>query len=67
MVFLYHVKVVRDVFEDKCQVWTRFSEAELWEVDLNGLHDLNDISTFGYYEDDKTCAVEREYSKTTKI
>ena len=53
MVFLHLVKVLRYVFEDKCQIWTRFSEAEIWLVDLNGLHDLYDISTSGYYEGEK--------------
>ena len=28
--FLHLVKVVRDAFEDKCQIWNRFSEAKLW-------------------------------------
>ena len=27
--FLHLVKVVRDVFEDKCHIWTRCSEAKL--------------------------------------
>ena len=53
MTFLHLVKIVRDMFEDKCQIWTRCSEAKLLSVDLNGLHDLHDISTFGYYEDGK--------------
>ena len=53
MAFLHLVKVVRDVFEYKCQIWTLFSEAKLLYVDLNGLHDLRDISTSGYYEGDK--------------
>ena len=66
MTFLHLVKVVRDVFEDKCQIWTRCSEAELLLVDLNGLHDLHDISTSGYNEGEKTSTVEREYSKTKK-
>ena len=67
MAFLHLVRVVRDVFEDKCQIWTRCSEAKLSYVDLNGLHDLHDISTSGYYEGKKTSTVEREYSKTNKI
>ena len=50
MAFLHRVKVVRDVFDDKCQIWTRCSEAKLLYVDLNGLHNLHDISTSGYYE-----------------
>ena len=50
MALLYFVKVERDVFEDKCQIWTRCSEAKLFNVDLNGLHDLHDMSTSGYYE-----------------
>ena len=66
MAFLYLVKVVRDVFEDKCQIWTRCSEAKRLKVDLNGLHDLHDISTSGYYEGEKTSTVERECSKTKK-
>ena len=66
MAFLHLVKVVRDVFEDKCQIWTRYSEANLFKVDLNGLHDLHDISTSGYHEGEKTSTVEREYSKTKK-
>ena len=53
MAFLHLVKVVRDVFEDKCQIWTRCSEAKLLYVDLNGLHDLHDISTPGCYEGEK--------------
>ena len=44
---------MRDVFGDKCQIWTRFSEAKLLYVDLNGLHDLHDISTSGYYVGEK--------------
>ena len=47
LAFLHSVKVVRDVFEDKCQIWTRLSEAKLLLVDLNGLHDLHGISTSG--------------------
>ena len=47
------VKVVRDVFEDKCQIWTRFSEAKFFLVDLNGLHDQHDICTSGYYKGDE--------------
>ena len=36
-------------------------------ISLNGLHDLHDISTSGYYEGEKkTSTVERIYSKTTK-
>ena len=35
------------------QIWTRCSEAELLQVDLNGLHDLYDISSSGYYEGEK--------------
>ena len=66
MAFLHIVKVVHDVFEDKCQIWTWCSEAKLLYVDLNGLHDLHDISTFGYYEDEKTSKIEREYSKIKK-
>ena len=53
MTFLHLVKVVRDVFEDKCQTWTRWSEAKHVYVDLNGLRDLHDISTSGYYEGEK--------------
>ena len=66
MVFSHLVKVVCDVFEDKCQILTRFSEAKLLDVDLNGLLDLHDISTSGYYEGAKTSAVERKCSKTTE-
>ena len=29
MAFLQLVKIVRDVFDDEYQIWTRFSEAEL--------------------------------------
>ena len=47
MAFLHLAKVVRDVFEDKCQIWTRCSEAKFLYVDLNDLHDLHNISTFG--------------------
>ena len=54
MAFLHIVKVVRDVFEDKCQIRTRCSEAKLLKVELNGLHDLYDISTSGYYEGETT-------------
>ena len=61
MAFLHPVKVVRDVFEDKCQIWSRFSEAKVLQVDLYGLHD---ISTSGYNEVRKTSTIEREYSKT---
>ena len=50
MAFLHLVKIVRDVFENKCQIWTRCSEAKLFYADLNGLHDLHDISTSGYSE-----------------
>ena len=53
MAFLHLVKVVRYVFEDKCQIWTRCSKAKLLYVDLNGLHDMHDISTSGYYDGDK--------------
>ena len=53
MTFLHLVKVVRDVFEYKFQILTLFSEAKLLYIDLNGLHDLRDISTSGYYEGDK--------------
>ena len=48
MALLHLVKVVRDVFEDKYQIWIRLSEAKLSCVDLNGLHDLYDSSTSGY-------------------
>ena len=53
MAFLRLVKVVRDVFEEKCQIWTRCSEAKFLWVDLNGLHNLHDISTSGFYEGEK--------------
>ena len=53
MAFLHLVKVVCDVFEYKCQIWTLFSEAKLCKVDFNGLHDLRDISTSWCYEGDK--------------
>ena len=66
MAFLHLTKVVRDVYEDKCQIWTRCSEAELLQVDLNSLHNLHDFSTSGYYEGEKTSTIEREYSKTKK-
>ena len=66
MAFLHLVKVVRDIFEDKCQILTRCSEAKLLYVDLNRLHGLHDISTSGYYEGEKTSTIEREYSKTKK-
>ena len=33
---------------------------------LNGLHNLHDISTSGYFEGEKISTVKREYSKTTK-
>ena len=66
MAFLHLVKVVRDIFTDKCQISTRSSDAKLLWVDLNGLHDLHDISTSGYYEGEKTSTVEREYSRTKK-
>ena len=29
MTFVHLVKIVRDVFEDKCQIWTRLSDAKL--------------------------------------
>ena len=61
MAFLHLVKVVCDVFEDKCEIWTRCSEAKLLHVELNGLQDLHDISTSGYYEGEKTSTVESEY------
>ena len=35
-------------------------------VDLNGLHDLHDISTSGYYEGGKTSAVERVFQNNEK-
>ena len=50
MAFLHIVIVVRDVYEDTCQMWIRFSEAKLLLVVLNGLQDLHDISTSGCYE-----------------
>ena len=53
MAFLHLVKVARDVLDDKRQIGTRVSEAKLLKVYLNGLHDLHDISTFGYYECEK--------------
>ena len=54
MAFLHLVKVVRDVLGQ-----IRCSEAKLLYVDLNGLHDLHDISTSGYYEGGKTSTIER--------
>ena len=59
MVFLHLVKIVRDVFEDWYQIWTRCSEAKLLYVDLNGLHNLHDISTSGYDGGEKTSTVEK--------
>ena len=53
MAFLHLVKVVRDVFEVQCQIWTLCSEAKLLLVDLNGLYNLHDISTSGYHEGEK--------------
>ena len=53
MAFLHLVKVVRDGFEFKCQIWTLFGEAKLLKIDLNGSHDLRDITTSGYYKGDK--------------
>ena len=53
MALLHFVKVVRDIFEDKCQILTRCSEAKPLKVDLNRLHNLHDISTSGYYEGEK--------------
>ena len=47
LAFLLFVKVVHDVFEDKRQIWSRFSKAKLLYVDLNGLHDVHDISPPG--------------------
>ena len=64
MTFLHFVKVVRDVFEYKCQIWTCDVKL-LYVFDLNYLHDLPDFSTSGYYEGDKTSTVEREYPRTT--
>ena len=66
MTFLNLVKFVQDAFEDKCQIWTRFSEVKLWLADLNHLHDLHNTSAPGYYEDEKNTMLEREYSKTMK-
>ena len=66
MSFLHLLKGVRDVLEDRCQIWTRFIKAKRLQVDLNCLHDLHDISNFGYYDGEKTSMVEREYSKTMK-
>ena len=66
MTFLHLVKVVHDVYLDKCQIWTRCSEAKLLNVYLHGLYDLYDISTSGYYEGEKTSTIEREYSKSKK-
>ena len=40
-----------------------FSEATLRHVSLNGLHDLHDISAFGYYGIQIVNVVERECSK----
>ena len=50
MAFLHLVKVVHDVFEDKCQIGTRCSEAKHLYIDLNGLYDLRDISTSMNYK-----------------
>ena len=66
MAFLHLVKIVSDVFEDKCQIWTSVSDEKLLLVDLNGLHDLQDSSTSGYSEVGQTSTVEREYSQRTK-
>ena len=66
MLFLHLVEAVYVVYEGDCQIWTRFSDAKLRYVDLNGLHDLHDTSTFKYYESKITGVVEREYSKITK-
>ena len=66
MTILHLVKVVRDVFEDKCQILTWCSEAKFLYVDLNSLHDLHDISTSGYYEGENTSTTERECCKTKK-
>ena len=37
------------VIELDCRLWTKFSEAKPRRVDLKEMHDLHDISPFGYY------------------
>ena len=50
MAFKHLVKVVRGVFEDKCKIKTRFSEAKPLSVDLDDLYDLHVRSTSRYFE-----------------
>ena len=66
MAFLHLAKVLRDVFEDKCQIWTRFIEAKFLKVDVNGLHDLYDVSIPVIMKVKNNSTVDRDYSKITK-
>ena len=43
IIFLHVVNVTYVVLEWVCQIWTKFSEAKLRHVGLNGLHDLHDL------------------------
>ena len=65
--FLHLIKVVRDVFGDKCQIWTG-------SVKQNFCRSIWTVCTActisllpGVMKVVKTSPVEREYSKTTKI
>ena len=64
IVFLTPVKVMHVVFELDYWIWTKFGEAKLRKVDLKELHDLLDISPFGYYTCKIIDAMEREYFNT---
>ena len=44
-----------------CQIWSKFSEAKLRHVSFV-LHDLHDLSAFGYYGSQIVVVVERECS-----
>ena len=64
IVFLAFAKVMIVVIALDCRLWTKFSEAKPREGDLKEMHDLHDISPFGYYACQIIDAMEREYSKT---
>ena len=64
IVFLAFVKVMHVVIELDGRLWTEFSEAKPRWVNLKEMHDLHDISPFGYYACQIIDAMEREYSET---
>ena len=55
------------VIELDCRHSTKLSEAKLRLVDFKELHDLHDITPFGYYACKIMDAIEREYSETHKV